>query len=218
MQSTQENIIPGKSWRREARRSAPTRLAPAIITPAGAATDVRERHAPSKQTHSRNLAWPDRATRRDDKTRRQRRLGSARSSESRAQDEEYGADSPAPRFGATFGIQHAGTGDLQDDDDESDSSYNSFNLSLQKKALFGDENSTDTALGTDDVTDSTLMKPQSSAWKNEDRDRQVAVYRIYRSRYEGVDFQNGNLSARLITGTNRKMFQRELSKPLFRWM
>jgi hypothetical protein len=217
MQSTSENLIPGKTWRREARRSAPTRLAPAIITPAVDTADVRERHAPLRQTHARNLALADRATRRDDRTRRQRKRGSVRTPDSRAQEDEYGAESPIPRFGATFGLPRTGTGDLQEDDDDSDSSYNSFNLSLQKKALFDDESSTDLGLEVDDTTDATL-KPQASAWKNDDRDRQVTVYRIYRSRYEGVDFQNGNLSAQLITGTNRKMFQHELSKPLFRWM
>jgi hypothetical protein len=213
-----DNLIPGKTWRREARRSAPTRLAPTIITPAIAVTDVRERHAASRQTHGRTLAVPERVTRREDRTRRRRRLGAGRSPDSRAQDSEYGAESPAPRFGATFDLPRATTGDFQDENDDSDSSYNSFNLTLQKKALFGDEGSVDTELDTDAAADGLLLKPQPSGWKNEDRDRQVAVYRVYRSRYEGVDFQNGNLSAQLMTGTNRKMFQRELSKPLFRWM
>jgi hypothetical protein len=217
MQSTPRKAIPGRVLQREARRSARTRLAPTIITPASAPADVRERHAASRHNHERDLALPDRAARRDDRTRRRRKPGSARSG-SRAQDDDYGAESQ--RSDTSFGFRRVATGDLQEDDDDSssDSSYNSFNLSLQKKALFRDESSADIEQPTNGATDTALLKPQPSAWKSEDRDRQVTVYRVYRSRYEGVDFQNGNLSAQLMTGTNRRMFQNEYSKPLFRWM
>jgi hypothetical protein len=132
-----------------------------------------------------------------------------------AVDDLIPGHSPHGRVGTGFHLGRAGTGDLLEEDD-SDSSYDSFNLSLQKKALFGLEGA-ETLLNTE--SDDATLKPRSTtAWKNENRDSQVTVYRVYRSRYDGLAFENGNLTAELLTGTNRKMFQRELSKPLFRWM
>jgi hypothetical protein len=112
--------------------------------------------------------------------------------------------------------------DLGLEDYDSDSSYNSFRLSLEKKDLFAPESeplSHDQFLSTGDH----FSRPQSSASskdpaKSAERDRLVNVYRAYRSSFKGDVFQDGNLSAELTIGTNRKLFQRELSKPLYRWV
>jgi len=118
----------------------------------------------------------------------------------------------------TKDFSRMGTGDMPvDDDDSSDASYNSFNLGLKKKALFEAEEPS--GLISPSATLAPLDSVQSSsALKAEERDKMVTVYRVYRSRYKGEIFHDGNLSAELQTGTNRKMFQHELSKPLYRWV
>lgn len=104
------------------------------------------------------------------------------------------------------------------EDYDSDSSYNSFRLSLKKKDLFAPESEPlnhDQFLSAGDH----FARPQSSASskdpaKSAERDRLVTVYRAYRSSFTGDVFQDGNLSADLTIETNRTLFQRELSKPL----
>jgi hypothetical protein len=111
-----------------------------------------------------------------------------------------------------------GTGDVPlEDDDDSDASYNSFNLGLKKKALFEVEEPAG-LLSPSDISEPSVRVKSSSSLKAEERDKNVAVYRVYRSHYEGDIFHDGNLFAELRTGTNRKMFQNELSKPLYRWV
>jgi hypothetical protein len=112
--------------------------------------------------------------------------------------------------------------DLGLEDYDSDSSYNSFRLSLEKKDLFAPESEPlnhDQFLSAGDH----FLRPQSSTSskdpaKSAERDRLVTVYRAYRSSFKGDVFQDGNLSADLTLGTNRKLFQREMSKPLYRWV
>jgi hypothetical protein len=103
--------------------------------------------------------------------------------------------------------------DMDEEDTDSDSSYNSFNLSLQKKALFEPPIEEEVATPSDE-----LLKHTSSVLpKSAELDRTV-VYRVYRSHYDGEYFSDGNLTAQLQTGTNRRLLQRELSNPLFRWV
>jgi hypothetical protein len=116
----------------------------------------------------------------------------------------------------------ASSAELGLEDYDSDSSYNSFRLSLEKKDLFAPESE---PLLHDHFLSSTdgSIRPQSSASskdpaKSAERDRLVTVYRVYRSSFKGDVFQDGNLSVELNIGTNRKLFQRELSKPLYRWV
>jgi hypothetical protein len=99
--------------------------------------------------------------------------------------------------------------------DDSDASYNSFNLGLKKKALFEIEEPAGLISPTSEPLDQVKS---TTSLKLEERDKMVKVYRVYRSHYEGDIFHDGNLTAELQTGTNRKMFQHELSKPLYRWV
>jgi hypothetical protein len=214
---------PSRNWTRESRRSAPARLANAYLSATTAANPagVRERHATTKQVSKRNFDLSDLP--RDARGQQRRRGGGLAptrmpASESAEEEEDEDLYSPSIRRRPTFkSLSHVSTGDLLlEEDDDSDSSYNSFNMNLQKKALFGqDEPSSGLTL----LTTEQLNKSQSSAsgiW--DDRDKLVSVYRVYRSSYSGDHFEEGNLTANLTTGTNRKMFQHELSKPLFRWV
>jgi hypothetical protein len=127
----------------------------------------------------------------------------------------------------------SGTGDIDDDDGaDSDSSYGSFTDFMQRKAVFsanatGSEQDTLVAFEeNEDPSDSigpttTVgddLKRAASSPAQEDKSIVTMVYRVYRSFYSGEDFSNGTLRASVTTGTNKKMFQHELTRPLFRWV
>ena len=198
-------------WTREARRSAPARLN-AHSSTATAPAEVRERYAVTKHVHHRNFDAS--AVQKEAKPSRRKGATPALSTDSDDQDSD---DHPSPvRRTQTGRFSRVGTKDLSEEDDDSDSSYNSFNLSLQKKALFVEDVD---PMGLGLPIDERLHTSQSvDRGKLDDKYAPAAVYRVYRSFYKGDTFENGNLTANLMTGTNRQLFQRELSRPLFRWV
>lgn len=206
----------GRNWTKEARRSAPARIPNLDVT--GSGVEPRQRHAVRKQADSRRH-WDLSADDVDADGRLRKRARQAQTPETglpgeEDEDEDDGVFSPVSRS-HTKGLSRAGTGDIDIDDDDSDSSYNSFNLSLKKKALFEDEEPS----GLLSVNTFDLGRAAStSSLGGDERDKFVVVYRVYRSHYEGDLFHDGNLTAEMTTGTNRKLFQHELSKPLFRWV
>jgi hypothetical protein len=204
----------GRNWTRQVRRSAPARLANAALSPASAAAageGPRERHGASTQMHRRNLDLSELESATDEQGRRIRKRARAKVFVESEEESESGTPiSPSSKF------SRVATGDWDVDDGDSDSSYNSFNLSMQKKALFQPSDPTQEL-----NTPSALQLAQSALsgpGKALELDRTVTVYRVYRSHYEGELFQDGNLSAQLITGTNRRLLEREVSNPLFRWV
>lgn len=203
----------GRNWTREARRSAPARIANLDIASSG--IEPRQRHSARTQVNRRGqLDVPVNDGDEETKGRRQVRRRRSRSPGADEDDEE--GYSPVLRM-QTKDFSRMGTGDILLEEDDSDASYDSFNLGLKKKALFEIEEPA--GLISPSNTSEPLSQAQpSSAMKAEERDKMVQVYRVYRSHYEGDIFHDGNLSAELLTGTNRKMFQHELSKPLYRWM
>jgi hypothetical protein len=106
MSRATDDVIPGLNWRREARRSAPTRLAPSIINPPGAS--VRERHAASKQINRRGGNFRESLHPGDDGQQR-RRKSSVRGPESHdeREDEDY---SPRAPSGPGLHFGRVGTG------------------------------------------------------------------------------------------------------------
>lgn len=204
----------GRNWSKEARRSAPARIANLDVT--GSGTDPRERHAVRTRA-DRRKHWDLSASDADADGKLRRRARQAQTPQSGVDvddDEDDEVFSPVSRS-QTKGLSRVGTGDIDVDDGDSDASYNSFNLGLRKKALFEDvEPSGLLSVNTLDLG----RAASASSLKIEDRDKHVKVYRIYRSHYEGDLFHDGNLTAEMTTGTNRKMFQHELSRPLFRWV
>lgn len=204
----------GRNWTRETRRSAPARLARnALLSPASGGLPVvdapRQRHEVLTQVHRRNAELLGAQLTSDTNRRRVRRK---RSKLSLVDGESQSA---TPLLSTASKLSRMGTSDWDqnEDDTDSDSSYNSFNLSLQKKALFEPP----TEAGPTLLSEETLKQTSSAIPKSMELDRTV-VYRVYRSHYEGEYFQDGNLSAQLYTGTNRRLLQRELSNPLFRWV
>jgi hypothetical protein len=204
----------GRNWTRETRRSAPARLATnALLSPTSGAVPVveapRQRHEVLTQVHRRNAEISGLQLASDANKRRVRRKQSKLSSIN------GGSQSATPVISPSSRLSRRGPRDWDLDEDypDSDSSYNSFNLSLQKKALFEPPTDADSAT----LSDEQLKYTSSSMPKSAELDRTV-VYRVYRSHYEGDYFQDGNLSAQLQTGTNRRLLQRELSNPLFRWV
>jgi hypothetical protein len=207
-----------RNWRRESLKSGPAGLPAAnifLVPPGRASIDVRDRHAVTKSTKTLNTELGQQSG--DVKARRpSTRPKSIRPASDRSEDEEDEPYSPFTRK-ASHKFNRVGTGDLEDEEDgDSDSSYNSFNLSLQKKALFSEP--TFQVLSPTAEFNRTLSSSNVKGESSAERDRAVQAYRIYRSRYEGYLFGDGNLSIQLTAGGNRKMFQRELSKPLFRWV
>ena len=210
-----------RNWTREARRSAPTRIprTKPVESAFGAASppSVRERYAVVRQVKRRNTDLSS-VTHHERPARQQDRRRASQVPDSDSEDSDK-SRSPVGRISSSKEFSRTGTGDLPlDDEDDSDSSYNSFNLSMQKKGLFRED---EAPLMTASSTDGSDRPPQATTGRYVDgaeRDRLVQVYRVYRSHYNGDLFQDGNLSAHVTTGTNRKMFQRELSKPLFRWV
>lgn len=204
----------GRNWTRETRRSAPARLATnALLSPASSALPVveatRQRHEVLTQVHRRNAELSDAQLASDANKRRVRRKRSKLSSI------DGGSQAATPLLSSTSKLSRLGTNDwdLDEEDMDSDSSYNSFNLSLQKKALFEPLTNVELAV----LSEEKLKQTSSAMPKSAELDRTV-VYRVYKSHYEGEYFQDGNLSAQLQTGTNRRLLQRELSNPLFRWV
>jgi hypothetical protein len=206
-----------RNWTRDSRKSGPAGIPTSsalLMPPRNASIDVRDRYAVTKSTKKLNTELAQQYVDRDDKRRRASR--SVRTISSRG-DEEEDPYSPFTRK-PSHRFTRMGTGDFVDEDEnDSDSSYNSFNLSLQKKALFAVDTSALLAVPTHELSRS-LSAGSTKGESSAERDKIVQVYRVYRSRYEGNQFADGNLSIQLTTGTNHKMFQRELSKPLFRWM
>ncbi|KAF2400986.1 hypothetical protein EJ06DRAFT_530070 [Trichodelitschia bisporula] len=193
-----------RNFTREARRSAPARLSNSYAMPlAGNAQDSRQRHAVRKHTHKRGM---DAAIVPDGRTVRRRRMRSGSTSSASSSDE---GDMIASKD-----FSRVGTDDMVLEDGDSDSSYNSFNLGLQKKMLLEDD---DEGLGLPEEGDDRRLT-SSTSFKGDEKDRLTTVYRVYRSRYVGDLFRGGDLSAELLTGTNRRVQQRELSRPLYRWM
>jgi hypothetical protein len=124
--------------------------------------------------------------------------------------------------GRVYRTWHPGTGDMDyTDEEDSDSSYNSFTDEMAKKALFSgtedglDDGLNQTQTGLDDAKTKATSEGQTI---QDDKTINTTVYRVYRSAYEGEDLTNGSLKGILKTGTNRKMFQHELSTPLYRWV
>jgi hypothetical protein len=205
--------VPGQEWTRAARRSAPARLNAYSPTSAAPAR-VRDRYAATKHVQRQGLNPSEIPKTKEGKGHRRKKPSSTASPNSDASNDVY---SPVSRT-RTGGLSRVDTAELSlgEEDGESDSSYNSFNLSLQKKALFFEEETT-AGFGLSD--DGQFANTQSAGHgKADDRQNLAAVYRVYRSFYEGDYFENGNLTANLTTGTNRKLFQGELSRPLFRWV
>jgi hypothetical protein len=219
--TSKQNDQNNKNWSRETRQSAPAGVPASgrrLSVPAvrnGGSSDVRERYTVTKTTKRMKTELSQHLNNRDD--RRPSVRSRSNRSISTARGGEDGRFSPSFRK-PSHKFTRIGTGDFVDEDeDDSDDSYNSFNVSLQKKALFEIETS-----HTLTVPSNTLHRSISThsikGGDIVDRDKAVQVYRVYRSRYEGTQFAEGNLSIHLSTGQNRKMFQRELSKPLFRWV
>ena len=123
----------GRNWTREARRSAPARIANLDATSSG--IEPRQRHAARKQVNRRGqLDVP--VNDGDGEARPGRRARRPRSRSPGADEDDEERYSPVSRM-QTKDFSRMGTGDvLLDDDDDSDASYNSFNLGLKKKALF----------------------------------------------------------------------------------
>jgi hypothetical protein len=223
----------GGNWARESRRSAPSRIAnPTDYLHAAApasGTDVRSRLPASRPSVARrNLDAPA-----DDGARFSRRAGARRVAAVRfgdldvegseageaAASESFEQQSPTAVARAETMIEpfsRAETGGDVGDGNDSDSSYNSFTLRLQKKSLFQAGESV--GLAPVPTADLSALARTASPASSEDKNFSTTVYRIYRSYYRGNLFQEGNLTALFRTGTNRKMFQHELSKPLFRWL
>jgi len=203
----------GRNWTKDARRSAPARIANLDVA---AGEEPRKRHTVRKQA-DRRRHWDLSANDvdRDEKPRRRaRQPQTPQIGDGDDGDDEEELVSPISRRD-TKGLSHTGTGDIALDDDDSDSSYNSFHIGLKKKALFEDEEPAGLiSINTIDLSRAASLSTQ----KADERDRLVIVYRVYRSHYEGDLFHDGNMSAEMTTGTNRKMFDRELLKPLFRWV
>lgn len=203
----------GRNWTKEARRSAPARIANLDV--GGSGTEPRQRHAVQKQVNRRGqLDVP--VIDGDGEARTHRRARRPRSRSPEADEDEEESFAPVSRA-QTQHFSRMGTGDVLLEDDDSDSSYNSFNMGLKKKALFEVEEPFG-LLPPPNTFDTLGQVQSSSSLKADERDKLVAVYRVYRSHYEGDMFHDGDLSAELWTGTNRKMFQHELSKPLYRWV
>jgi hypothetical protein len=211
----------GRNWARESRRSAPARLANAYLSPAGAAATPHRRHPILKRVSRRNIEFNDREILAD-LIRKQRRRVEEIGGEDEDEDEELELEEVLSPVAQRSKLTLISSADLGLEDYDSDSSYNSFRLSLEKKDLFAPESEPlnyDQLLSAGDH----FARPQSAASskdpaKSAERDRLVTVYRAYRSSFRGDVFQDGNLSAELTIGTNRKLFQRELSKPLYRWV
>src|SRR2546429_427956 len=123
----------GRNWTREARRSAPARIANLDIT--SSRIEPHQRHATRKQINRRGqLDVP--ANDGDGEARARRRARRPRSRSPGADDDDEESFSPVSRL-QTKDFSRVGTGDVPlEDDDDSDASYNSFNLGLKKKALF----------------------------------------------------------------------------------
>ncbi len=208
----------GRNWARESRRSAPARLANAYLSPSGAAPSITPhgRHPVLKRIIRKNIDFSDRDLLTELIRQQRTRYEGNADIEELEEDLEALLSPAAERSKITL----QSTADLGLEDYDSDSSYNSFKLSLEKKDLFSPELDLDRRLAPEDQ----FTRTQSSASSRDhvksaaERDRLVTVYRVYRSGFKGDDFQDGNLFAELKVGTNRKLFQRELSKPLFRWV
>jgi hypothetical protein len=225
----------GGNWARESRRSAPSRIAnPADYLQAAAvasasATDVRyrlpaSRHAAARRSHQVH----DDAARRPSGTERfrraARRISGVRFGDDEAEESEAGDAatndsfelSPTVARGETMEpFSRTETGDIGDGND-SDSSYNSFTLRLQKKSIF--QIGENMGLAPTLTPGLSELARAASPTSTDEKNFSTTVYRVYRSYYRGNLFQEGNLTAQFRTGTNRKMFQHELSKPLFRWL
>lgn len=210
----------GRNWTRDARKSGPAGVPISgsfLAAPRNGSIDVRDRYLVTKSTKKLNTEVAQQYVDRDDKQRRPSRSVRSVSSRAGSDDEDDGRRSPFTRK-PSHKFTRMGTGDFVDEDeDDSDSSYNSFNLTLQKKALFAVETSAMLTVPTHELSRS-LSAGSTKGENSAERDKIVQVYRVYRSRYDGNLFADGNLSIELTTGTNHKMFQRELSKPLFRWV
>jgi hypothetical protein len=223
----------GGNWARESRRSAPSRLAiPGDhLHHTSHATDVRSRLPAARTPISRRSL-----VERGDASRAPRRSGGgprrasavrfggnlvaepSETGDTATTDDGYSQQSPTSgRAGEAVAVEpfsRTETADVGDGND-SDSSYNSFTLRLQKKSLFQAD-----SLGLASMPTLDLAKLAKDALPaaGEDKNFSTTVYRVYRSYYRGNLFKDGELTAMYRTGTNRKMFQHELSKPLFRWV
>jgi hypothetical protein len=218
---TSKQTDQGRNWTRETRQSGPAGLPPSgrnllPVAQRSGTGDIRERYAVTKTTKRVKTELAQHLVDRDDRrpSMRSRSNRSASTVTKEGENRRYspGARKPSHKF------TRIGTGDfIDEDEDDSDSSYNSFNISLQKKALFSIETSQTLGIPTETLHKS-ISTHSIKGGDSIERDKTVQVYRVYRSRYEGAQFAEGNLSIDLTTGQNRKMFQRELSKPLFRWV
>jgi hypothetical protein len=219
----------GGNWARESRRSAPSRIAnPTDYLHAAAsssATDVRSRLPASRPSTSRrgrlepgDAADAPRAPRRPGT----RRAGAVRFGDLGAAEASDAGDAAATDDGfqqspTAVAIEPFGRAETAEvgDGNDSDSSYNSFTLQLHKKSLFQGES---LGLAPLPAVDLAALARAASPASGDEKNFSTTVYRVYRSYYRGHLFQDGNLTALYRTGTNRKMFQHELSKPLFRWV
>ncbi|KAF2105572.1 hypothetical protein BDV96DRAFT_608144 [Lophiotrema nucula] len=101
--------------------------------------------------------------------------------------------------------------------DESDSSYNSFVLSLKKKDVLN----LDTQLGVSESLDRISTRSDVSptrSLKSVHDGGQSTTYKVLKSHYEGDLFRNSKLSAQLTVLPNRRPGQPEMAKPLFKWV
>ena len=143
--------------------------------------------------------------------------GASDAGDAAATDDGYEQSPTAARSDMAVAIEPFGRTETADvgDGNDSDSSYNSFTLRLKKKSLFQGES---LGLAPVSAVDLAALARAASPASGEEKNFSTTVYRVYRSYYRGNLFQDGNLTALYRTGTNRKMFQHELSKPLFRWV
>jgi len=227
----------GGNWARESRRSAPSRIANPTdylhAAAASSATDVRSRLPASRPSTSRRGALEPGDAGAADAPRPRRRSGVRRAGAVRfgdfgaagasdagdaaATDDGYEQSPTAARSDMAVAIEPFGRTETADvgDGNDSDSSYNSFTLRLKKKSLFQGES---LGLAPVSAVDLAALARAASPASGEEKNFSTTVHRVYRSYYRGNLFQDGNLTALYRTGTNRKMFQHELSKPLFRWV
>lgn len=100
--------------------------------------------------------------------------------------------------------------------DESDSSYNSFILSLQKKDLLRLDTQLSLPNSLDRIQPSRSPSPDPNIKYS--HGTQPMVYRVLKSHYNGDLFRNSKLNAQLIVGPSKRSGQTEYMRPLFKWV
>lgn len=103
-----------------------------------------------------------------------------------------------------------------DSGDESDTSYSSFVLNLEKKDI----------LGADARSNNWSLLGRSFSTQSSSPERDIKLpdgiipttYQVLKSHYEGELFRNSKLNAQLVVGPTKRPGQAESMKPLFKWI